>query len=107
MGDVGKPEAYTALGRLLVKGGHGVVKDEAEGVRWLRKAAEQEWAGAALLNFVADPDKFLRRHLELLVEHQRAADLDDSERDFLAGLLAGNPGARSRAEAGRCEGEPS
>jgi TPR repeat protein len=41
LGDAGKPEAFTALGRLLVKGGHGVAKDEAEGVRWLRKAAEQ------------------------------------------------------------------
>ena len=69
-------------------------------------AAEQEWAGRCLSSFLADPDKFLRRHLEMLVEHGRAADLDDSERDFLAGLLAGNPGARSRAEAGR-KGEPS
>jgi len=50
----------------------------------LRIAARAEWASAALLAFVADPDKFLRRHLEMLVEHQRAAELDDDWRVGLA-----------------------
>ena len=49
----------------------------------LRIAARAEWASAALIAFVANPDKFLRRHLEMLVEHGRAAELDD---DWRAGL---------------------
>lgn len=51
----------------------------------LRIAARAEWASAALLAFVADPEKFCRRHLEMLVEHGRAAELDE---DWRAGLAA-------------------
>jgi hypothetical protein len=54
----------------------------------IRSAAQAEWASAALLAFLADPDKFLRRHLEMLVEHHRRAELDDEWRAGLAGLAA-------------------
>jgi hypothetical protein len=65
----------------------------------LKIAAEQEWASAALLSFVADPDRFLRRHLELIVEHGRPAELDDEWQSALASITkppatAGHPGER-------------
>lgn len=50
----------------------------------LRIAAETEWAGRALLSFVADPERFLRRHLELRVEHLHPAELDAHWRAGLA-----------------------
>lgn len=61
---------------------------EAQGAIYsrLRIAARAEWANTALLAFVADPDKFLRRHLEMLVEHGRAAELDDDWRAALAAI---------------------
>jgi hypothetical protein len=69
----------------------------------LKIAAEDEWATEALRSFVADPERFLRRHIELLAEHFDPAELDASQRDFLAGLVTGNPDVRARAEAGREE----
>jgi len=59
----------------------------------LRAAAELEWAGRALSAFVVDPERFLRRHVELLVEHAHAADLDDDWRTAFAHIHdnAGGP----------------
>jgi hypothetical protein len=49
----------------------------------LRLAADSEWAWRAFSAFVADPERFLRRHFALITEHGRAAELDA---DWRAGL---------------------
>lgn len=54
----------------------------------LKMAAENEWAGDALRAFVADPERFLRRHLELLLEHAHPVELGAGESEFLAGLAS-------------------
>jgi hypothetical protein len=67
----------------------------------LRTAADSEWATKAFCAFIADPDRFLRRHGELRVEHAHAAELDAGERAFLAGLIPSNHDVRARVEASR------
>ncbi len=52
----------------------------------LEAAARAEWAIDALCAFVVAPKRFLQRHLELVVEHAHAAELDPTERAFLASL---------------------
>lgn len=59
----------------------------------LMEAARDEWAGAALVAFVADPKRFLRRHLELIVEHGRPAELDAEWQAGLASIT--EPPARA------------
>ncbi len=46
----------------------------------LKVASEEEWAVEAMIAFIADPAGFLRRHLELVLEHHDPADLDADER---------------------------
>jgi hypothetical protein len=52
----------------------------------LRIAAEQEWAGRALISFVADPDEFLKRHFRLVIEHSHRAELDAAWRAAFASI---------------------
>ena len=52
----------------------------------LRLAADDEWATAALVRFVADPNRFLRNHYALIAEHGRPAELDADAREWLARL---------------------
>jgi len=42
----------------------------------LRAAAELEWATRSLVHFIADPNRFLLRHFELIAEHCHPAELD-------------------------------
>jgi hypothetical protein len=42
----------------------------------LKQAARDEWASSAFVAFVANPQRFLERHFELIVEHNRPASLD-------------------------------
>ena len=62
----------------------------------LEIAAKNEWAVDAVCTFVAEPRRFLRRHLELVAEHVRPAALADVERDWLASLMS----SKSAAAAG-------
>ena len=59
----------------------------------LKMAAENEWAAKALLVFITDPERFLRRYFELLVEHGRPSELDDEWRAGLASINAHAAGA--------------
>jgi hypothetical protein len=52
----------------------------------LRAASDREWAGAALLAFITDPDAFRRRYLERFVEHLEPAHLDAHWRAGLAAI---------------------
>lgn len=46
----------------------------------LRTAGESEWAQATLRAFLDDPAGLIRKHLELISEHGRPADLDTRAR---------------------------
>lgn len=64
----------------------------------LKMAAETEWAAAALSAFIADPERFLRRHLELIVEHGRPAELDAEWQAGLASITEPPAGAGIQEE---------
>ena len=56
----------------------------------LKAAADREWAWRALLAYAtAGPDRFLRRYLELRVEHSQPAELTAAEREWFAALVSG------------------
>jgi hypothetical protein len=55
----------------------------------LKAAADGEWAWKALLAYAtAGPDRFLRRYLELRVEHSQPAELTAAEREWFAALAS-------------------
>jgi hypothetical protein len=64
----------------------------------LMEAARDEWAGAAFVAFTEDPKRFLRRHLELIVEHGRPAELDAEWQAGLASITEPSAGAGIQEE---------
>jgi hypothetical protein len=65
----------------------------------LKAAADREWAWRALLAYATNPDRFVRRYLELRVEHSQPAELAADERKWFAGLVSARGIAHQTKEA--------
>lgn len=85
-------DVVEAIGDTWTSDEHGAIYDR------LKIAEKDEWAGAALRAFIADPERFLRRHFEMLVEHSHPAELTD---EWTADLAAINSQAVGAADAPR------
>jgi hypothetical protein len=66
----------------------------------LRLAAMDEWARPAFAAYIADPTTFVKRYMEMYVEHQHVAELDHEARAFFDALIPDHD-MRTRAESGR------